>query len=117
MKQLTFTLIFALCGFGAPVWAQSTTVPKADTEQGFSLMEEGAKLLFRGLLANMEPALKDISGAVADLQPKLRELIAMIDDFSNYNAPELLENGDILIRRKTPAEIKLNNLPGADVEL
>ena len=32
-----------------------------EIEDGFSLMEEGAKLLFRGILNEMEPALDEFS--------------------------------------------------------
>jgi hypothetical protein len=60
-------------------------------EEGFSLLEEGTKLLLRGLLSEMEPALRELQGA-------LRELDA-------YHPPEVLPNGDILIRRKEPRPI------------
>ena len=70
----------------------------------------GAKLLLKGLMSEMEPALDDMGRALSqmepalkDLQPKMLELLALIDDLSNYQAPERLENGDILIRRKPGA--------------
>lgn len=88
-----------------------------EVEQGFSLMEEGAKLLLRGLASRMEPALKDMGEAVAGMEPKLREVLALIDDLRNYHAPEKLENGDILIRRKTPAELQLEGLEGPATDL
>lgn len=56
--------------------------------EGLSLMEEGARLLFRGLLDELEPALRDLEG--------------LIDDLSAYHPPEILPNGDIIIRRKVP---------------
>ena len=31
--------------------------------------------------------------------------MAKIDDIRNYHPPEVLPNGDIIIRRKTPAEL------------
>jgi hypothetical protein len=73
-------------------------------------MEEGAKLLLKGLMADMEPALDemgkaltDLEPALKDLQPRMLELLALVDDLTNYQAPERLENGDILIRRKPDA--------------
>ena len=45
------------------------------------------------------------------------EIMAMIDDLANYHAPERLPNGDIILRRKTPAELKLEALDGPQTEL
>ena len=109
MKHLALIL---LC-FGTPLTAQDAPADGTADEsvdQGFSLMEEGAKLLLKGLMSEMEPALdemgKALSGvepALKELQPKLLELLALVDDLTNYQAPERLQNGDILIRRKPGA--------------
>lgn len=105
MKKLILTLTLA----ATPVWAEAPA-PKAEVEEGFSLMEEGAQLLLKGLMSEMEPALdemgkalSEVEPALKDLQPKMMELLALIDDLQNYQAPERLENGDILIRRKPDA--------------
>jgi len=85
--------IIALClALGAqPALAQEEDGGSAaDMEEGFSLLEEGTKLLLRGLLSEMEPALRELEGA-------LRELDA-------YLPPEVLPNGDIIIRRKVPLD-------------
>jgi hypothetical protein len=76
-----------------------------DVDNGVSLMQEGAKLLLKGLMSNMEPAIKDMGRAITDLQPALNDLLAMMGDVTRYHAPEMLDNGDIIIRRKTPAEL------------
>lgn len=86
---------------------------EAETEKGFSLMEEGAKLLLRGLMREMEPSIAELEGAFREiapeieaqldaLGPQLRELVRMMQDVKNYEMPVMLENGDILIRRKEP---------------
>jgi len=83
--------IIALClGLAAaPAFAQEAGEGSgSDMEEGFSLLEEGTRLLLRGLLSEMEPALRELQGA-------LRELDA-------YHPPEVLPNGDIIIRRKAP---------------
>lgn len=101
------------CLMASPAIAQEA--PAADDlDQGFSLLQEGAKLLLRGMVTQMEPALDDMSKAWDLTQPKLLELLAMIDDISKYQAPEMLENGDIIIRRK-PAETEI--LPKGEIEL
>lgn len=83
--------------------------------EGLTLMEEGAKLLFRGLMAEMEPALEDLQGLADEMAPAFAELMGMIGDFSNYRAPEVLPNGDIIIRRKLP--LKLEPAEKGEIEL
>ncbi|QYK43095.1 MAG: hypothetical protein KF887_08370 [Paracoccaceae bacterium] len=79
-------------------------------DDGFSLMEEGARLLFRGLMQEMEPALdemgralQDIEPALREMGPKLRQLVDLMGDVTQYEAPERMPNGDILIRRRPGA--------------
>ena len=106
MKRIA--LILALSA--TPVWAEDPAAP--EVEEGCSLMEEGAKLLLKGLMSEMEPALDEMGQALSelepalkDLQPKMLELLALVDDLTNYAAPERLPNGDILIRRKPGAPL------------
>ena len=91
-------------------------------EEGFSLMEEGAKLILRGLMSEMEPALDEMDKALTEmgpmleeLGPKFAELMALIGDIRNFEAPVVLENGDILIRRKV-APVP-DPLPGPNGEI
>lgn len=73
--------------------------------QGFSLLEEGARLMLRGLMAELEPMLSDLEGALSDL--------------SAYHAPEVLPNGDILLRRKVPLapETPAEPAPGEEIDI
>ena len=106
-------------------------MPPPVEEDGFSLMEEGAKLLLRGLMSEMEPALDEMGQALdevgpalqefgAEIGPRLRQLVAMIDDFKNYDTPVMLPNGDILLRRNAPVLPVVPNLvpgPNGEIEL
>ena len=102
-------LVLALCLLAAPAFAEDVpTVPKAEDE-GFSLMEEGMKLIMRGMMTEMQPALDEMGKALEEVEPhlkelgpKLQQLLALIDDIKNYDAPVMLPNGDILIRRTAP---------------
>ncbi|MDU8926646.1 hypothetical protein RXV86_04535 [Alisedimentitalea sp. MJ-SS2] len=93
----------------------TTPVVAGDTEEGFSLMEEGAKLVLRGLMQEMEPAMEDLRRFSEEIEPGFRQLMeemgpalvtlmGKIDDFTAYHPPEILPNGDIIFRRKTPLE-------------
>lgn len=101
-------MTFAACLMAMPVYAQ-------DNEEGLSLMEEGARLFFKGIMQEMEPALKELEGLAEELEPALRsfamemgpalrDLLAEVEDWSMYHPPEILPNGDIIIRRKSPDE-------------
>lgn len=74
-----------------------------DMEAGRSLVERGAELFLRGLLDEMGPQIdemqKGLGTAAETLGPKLRQILALIDDVRNYQPPERLENGDIVLRR------------------
>jgi hypothetical protein len=95
-----------------PAAAQQADTP---AEDGWSLMERGAGLLMEGLRNEMEPTLQEMADAFAGAEPLFRDLVGMMDDLTSYHAPEVLPNGDILIRRKTPAEIAAD--PSPDIEL
>jgi hypothetical protein len=117
MKQTILAGLITATLIAAPLWAETPVVPDPNGDEGFSLMEEGAKLFMRGVMSQMEPALDDMGRALDQVEPslralgpKLQELIAMVDDLRNYHAPEKLDNGDIIMRRKTPQEILLDRI-------
>lgn len=97
--------------------------------EGFSLMEKGAKLFLRGLMDEAEPAMKDMQRLFEGMEPALRQfmqdmgpalsdLMGKVDDLTLYEAPEMLPNGDIILRRKPDApELQLKPLPDGEVEL
>ncbi|MCI5111898.1 MAG: hypothetical protein MRY75_15215 [Marivita sp.] len=93
----------------------------AQDDEGTSLMEEGAKLFFRGLMQEMEPALRELEGLADEIEPALRsfaeemgpalrDLMEQVEDWSAYEPPVVLPNGDILLRRK-PDMPPLDTLP------
>ncbi|HMS95078.1 MAG TPA: AAA+ family ATPase [Tabrizicola sp.] len=114
--------LFALCLVVAPAFAEDP--PASSEADGFSLMEEGMKLVLRGMMAEMEPALDEMDEALGKLEPSLKELgpklmslMTMIDDIGNYDAPVMLPNGDILIRRNVPLVPRDEPEPGPNGEI
>ena len=69
-----------------------------DEGGGRDLMAEALRLFMKGLLEEVEPTLKDFS--------------ALLENLDAYHPPEVLPNGDIIIRRKTPLE-----RPEGEIEL
>ena len=113
MKKL---ILIATLGLTSPAFAQD------QSDDSLSLMERGAQMLLEGLMREMEPALEDLQGLAeefgpalqdftAQMGPALRGLLEDVEDWSVYEPPEILDNGDIIIRRKPPAG---ENLPAAD---
>ena len=94
MKRIA--LIVALAA--TPAAAQDSQV-----EEGADLLSRGVELLLRGLMDQAGPA--------------LRELRDRIDDLDAYYPPEILPNGDIIIRRKTPLEPELPPVDEDGIEL
>lgn len=84
-----------------PLAAQEAS--PVEPEDGPSLMERGLSLFFEGFRQEMEPALDGMGEALGEMRPALTELLGMIDNMTNYQMPEMLENGDIIIRRKPDA--------------
>lgn len=94
-----------------PALAQA---PEDEKDQGLTLMEDGARMILRGLMADMEPAIDGLRGTLDDIGPFVGEfmremgpglsaLATRIDDIRHYSAPEFLPNGDIILRRKPDA--------------
>ncbi|MCO4842876.1 MAG: hypothetical protein KC439_08210 [Yoonia sp.] len=113
MKQfIAYTAIALMTAL--PLSAE--TDDSAEVEEGLSLMEQGAKLLLRGFMTEMEPAIEELKGMseemsdamalfTAEMGPALAEMMTRIDDLRNYDSPEIMPNGDIIIRRKPDAPI------------
>jgi len=70
---------------GLPAQAQDA---RDDMKQGMTLLEMGTRLLLEGFL-------KELGNARIEFQGRLLDLNA-------YAFPEMLPNGDIIIRRKVP---------------
>lgn len=122
MKQLA--LIAALVSLTAlPAAAQD------EGERGLSLMERGAQMFLEGILKEMEPALDELEGLAQEMEPRLRDfadamgpaladLFDKVDDWSAYHAPEMLPNGDIILRRKVPVDPAAPEPPaGGEIDL
>lgn len=91
-------------------------------------MERGAQLFFEGLMQEMAPALDELTELMEEAGPALQEFITQmgpklktvledVEDWSDYSAPEVLPNGDIIIRRKPDVPQDLpEDTPPVEVE-
>ena len=107
-------LILALLLPAVDGWAEQNDAPEppaASADEGMSLMERGARMFLEGMRREMAPAIEDLRDLTAGMGPMMRsfmqemgpalaDLLGRIDDMTAYEPPELLPNGDIIIRRK-----------------
>ena len=72
-----------------PAVAQDDSPPLSEElQEGIDIIERGTRLLLESL--------------IEDLGPAWAELRHMLNELNSYHPPEILPNGDIIIRRKVP---------------
>ena len=98
MKSVAHIALVA-CLAATPVAAQEED-GNSDVRDGARKMSEAFELLFKGLSKEMEP-----------LSDAWREMLEDLGDLPQYEAPETLPNGDIIIRRKRPLPDTIDGTP------
>lgn len=96
-----------------PAPAQEWSPPLADApetpapESGLDLIERGAGIIFENLLREVQPEMEGMARGLDQtldrFAPVFNDLATLMDDIGNYQTPERLPNGDILIRRRPDA--------------
>lgn len=109
-RLLVYPLALVLLAIPVPSVAMDEA-PEGDVEEGLDLLEEGAKLLFRGLRDDIEPSMRDTMEQMVEMMRDLNWNGLGIEDLDDYHPPEVLPNGDIIIRRRTPLE------PGPEIDI
>ncbi|EIE52035.1 hypothetical protein C357_05563 [Citreicella sp. 357] len=100
-------LSLTACLLAPPALAQD------DDGGGGAQMKRGVQMFLDGFMDELGPALRGLEGMARDAEPALRsfaqemgpalaELMDEVKDWSVYEAPEMLDNGDIILRRKEP---------------
>jgi hypothetical protein len=120
MRQLLIATAAALMLATPAAPAEQDALP----EDGPSLIERGARMFFEGLMQEAGPVMKDLQELAERLGPQLRsfaqemgpalaDILRDIDDLSVYERPQILPNGDIIIRRKPSEKAVPDMSPGA----
>lgn len=104
MKQrMIWVLVLALAAVSASA---------QEEDEGSSMMERGVELFFEGLRQEMSPAMENLRIFAEDFGPSLTsfleemgpafaDMLDEVKDWTQYHPPEMLPNGDIIIRRRT----------------
>lgn len=116
MKQILAPLFFAILAT-SPAYAED---PKSDIQQGLELFFEGLKDElapaldeFQGMARQFGPSLQSF---FEEMGPALAEMMTDVKDWSRYEMPEMLPNGDIIIRRKPGPEPEEPVMPESEGE-
>ena len=94
-STLVALLLLALA-LGPAVMADSDPAPS--DPPGLS---EQVDRLFGDFLSDILPRLQHLEEGLAQIEPEMQALLERFRALSQYHPPEILPNGDILIRRRT----------------
>ena len=96
--------------FPAQAQGQPQTAPQPPAQlqdAPADLFERGMEAVLDNVLREMQPTFDDMARGLDHARntfgPALNDLGTLVDDIGNYQAPERLPNGDILIRRRADA--------------
>lgn len=56
--------------------------------------------MLRGFMTEVEPQMRELERGFEALEPELQGFLERMRDMTRYHPPEVLPNGDILIRRR-----------------
>ncbi|AVO39589.1 hypothetical protein [Pukyongiella litopenaei] len=119
MKQRLATAIAVTLALSVPAVAQD----QSQDDGGGGLMGEGLNMLLEGLRKEVSPKLDALRSLVDDYGPAMESflqemgpafasMLEEVKDWSRYHPPEILDNGDIIIRRKADAPPETDEKPG-----
>lgn len=96
--------------------------PARSLAEALEDLRAGAEALLRGWIDEVEPHLRDLEpkgqALAEDMSRALRELFEPLGGIGAYHPPEILPNGDIILRRRQPepeSETDPETDPGGDV--
>lgn len=104
MHVITVTALAAMLSL--PVAAQQPAPPSE--EQQIVPPEPLADLferLLRGFADETAPHLRNLERQLEQLEPEIERFWDSLRGMAQYHPPEILPNGDILIRRRQPVEL------------
>ena len=88
---------------GAQSYAQSdvqSDAPPPASEPGEPSFMGFLDRMLRGFMTEVEPQMRDLERGLEALEPELQGFLDRMRDMTRYHPPEVLPNGDILIRRR-----------------
>ncbi|MBR3370191.1 MAG: hypothetical protein IKG52_06130 [Rhodobacteraceae bacterium] len=92
-------IVFCACLAIGPGLHASDAPDPPEAGQGDSVFGLIDRML-RGFLEDVDPHMRKLDRDMQALEPEMRRLFGQLRDMVDYHPPEMLPNGDILIRRR-----------------
>lgn len=103
MKIIVMSL--ALCALLVlPVQAEEDVMPPSVEESTPRLFDLFERML-RGFMTEVEPQMRELERGFSEMEPELQRLLRQLRDMTQFHPPEILPNGDILIRRRQAEDV------------
>ena len=87
-----------------PVQAEDEGAPptaEESTPRLYDLFEQ----MLRGFMTEVEPQMRELERGFSEMEPELQRFLQRLRDMTQFHPPEILPNGDILIRRRQADEV------------
>ena len=68
--------------------------------------------MLRGFMREAEPQMRELERGFEALEPEIQRFLDRMQGLAQYHPPEVLPNGDILIRRRQAEEVPEDVPPG-----
>lgn len=102
--------------------------PVSAQDDGEHMMERGLELFLEGLRNEMAPRLEEWQDLAEELGPSMRSfleemgpalgsLFEQVQDWADYHPPEVLPNGDIILRKRTDPKPEPEDEPSDGPEI
>lgn len=97
----------------------SQPAPDAPQAEESTPLFDMVERLLRRFITDMEPQLRAFEHSFSELEPEIQRLLGELRDMTQYHPPEVLPNGDIVIRRRQSEapELEVPAAPGSEGEL
>ena len=101
-------------GLASPLSAQAQDAPAPDSQQETVPLSDLFERLLRGFLAEVEPQMRELERGFSAMEPEIQRFLEQMRGMTQFHPPEVLPNGDILIRRRQSTESEGEDVPDAD---
>lgn len=110
MRRVMLSFLLAV-SLALPVQAQDSPSPPAEDAPALPLFDFFERML-RGFITEIEPQMREFERGFEALEPELQGFLERLRGMAQYHPPEVLPNGDILIRRREADEALPENEEG-----
>lgn len=100
MQRLGTLFLICLLAFPASGQAEEELPQVEESTPLFDLFER----MLQGFVREIEPQMRELERGMQALEPDIERFIGQLRGMTQYHPPELLPNGDIILRRRQPGE-------------